>query len=89
MAAKPDNSGGPSPWYSFARYAGIGFEVAIVAVGSIFAGAYLDDKYKTTPWFLIIFVTVGFAVIINIILKYSRLARQDMKGDGEESEEDK
>ncbi len=89
MAAGSNNYGGPSPWYTFARYAGMGFEVAIVAVGSILIGAYLDEKYKTSPLFLIVLVTFGFAAIISIILKYSSLARQEMKGDDKESEEDK
>ncbi|GEM_PF-2469698 len=85
MAEKPGSPKGDNPWVAFARYAGIGFEVAIVIILSIYIGARLDARFDKSPLFLTICLIVGFAAAINILLKYSRLADRDMKNsDGNE-----
>jgi len=76
--------GGENPWMAFAKYAGIGFEVAITVVVSIYVGARLDTKFNSSPLFLIICLVAGFAVALNILIKYSRMAGKDMEsGNGD------
>jgi len=81
---EPGQPRGENPWYAFARYAGLGFEVAIVIVLSLYIGSRLDTRFDTSPLFLIVSLIIGFAVAISILVKYSRMAGQDMKkGDDE------
>lgn len=89
MADKPEapNGNGDNPWVAFARYAGLGLEVAVTVVISIYVGSRLDAWTGKSPLFLITCLVIGFVVAINILLKYSRMAGQDMKGDdGDETE---
>jgi F0F1-type ATP synthase assembly protein I len=66
-----------SPYYALARYMGIGLEVAIAIVLCVYAGAGLDRKFGLSPLFLVTGIVVGFAVVINILLYYSRAANKD------------
>ena len=88
MAEKPGTPEADSPWVAFAKYAGIGFEVAIVTVLSIYVGARLDSWLDKSPLFLLICLILGFATAINIILKYSRMAERDAEnGEGNGTEQ--
>ena len=71
-----------NPWYALARYMGIGLEVAIAIVLSLYAGYWLDKKFGYSPLFLVICLALGFAIVINILLYYSRAAERDIGGDG-------
>ena len=85
VADKPDTPMEENPWVAFARYAGVGLEVAAAIVISIYVGNRIDTWLGKSPLFLIICLVIGFAVAINVLIKYSRLAGQDMKG-GDEDE---
>lgn len=87
MAEESLPPGGDSPWVTYARFAGIGFETAFTIVLSIFVGARLDAKIGSSPLFLIIFLIIGFAVSVSIIIKYSKQADKDMKGGEEDGNE--
>ena len=66
-----------SPWYALARYMGIGLEVAVSVVLCMYGGYKLDELTGLSPLFLIIGLALGFAVVINILLYYSRGAERD------------
>jgi F0F1-type ATP synthase assembly protein I len=85
VASKPDDPREENQWVAFARYAGVGLEVAAAVVISIYVGYRIDAWLGRSPVFLIICLVIGFAVAINVLIKYSRLAAQDMKG-GEKDE---
>lgn len=69
------------PWYALARYMGIGLEVAVAIVLSLYAGYKLDQRLGYSPLFLVICLALGFAAVINILLYYSKAATKDAKGD--------
>lgn len=84
--AQDDGKGGDfkeSPWYALARFMGIGLEVAVAVVLSLYAGFKLDEKFGHPPVFLIICLLIGFGVVINILINYSKAAKRDIEGDGE------
>lgn len=70
-----------SPWYALARFMGMGLEVAVTVVLSLYAGFKLDEKFNYPPFFLIICLLIGFGVVINILINYSKAAKQDMEED--------
>jgi F0F1-type ATP synthase assembly protein I len=72
-----------SPWYAVARFMGIGLEVAVAVVISLYAGFKLDEKFGHPPLFLIICLLIGFGVVINILINYSRAAKRDIEGNGD------
>ena len=43
-----------------------------------FAGHWLDQKFKSDPWFLIIFVILGFAASIRYTVRLLRMAQREM-----------
>ncbi len=47
----------------------IGMELAITVVLGYYGGKYLDAKFATGPWFLLIGVLVGLAVGVAGVLK--------------------
>lgn len=71
----PKNNG-ESAWYALARFMGLGLEVAVAIVLSLYVGYKLDQRFGYSPLFLIVCLVLGFAVSINILLSYSRAAQK-------------
>lgn len=64
--ATPGKNGDETNW---GKIAFIGFEVAIgVGVGA-FIGSWVDRKYRTDPWGLMIGTAIGFATGIYMLVK--------------------
>jgi len=76
----PENDS-QSPWYALSRYMGIGIEVSVAIVLCMYGGYELDRKTGHSPLFLVIGLAVGFAVVINILLYYSRAAEKEATRD--------
>ena len=72
----PDNYQ-DSPWYALAQYMGIGIEVATAIILSLYVGYKLDQRFGCSPLFLVISLVVGFTVMVNILLYYSKAAERD------------
>lgn len=51
----------------------IGFIIAIPVVILALAGRYLDEKFETSPWFLI--SAVVLSIIISSVILYSRVIK--------------
>lgn len=71
-----------NPWYALARYMGLGLEVATAIVVCMLGGYKLDQKTGLSPLFLVAGLILGFAVVINILLHYSRAAERDTERGG-------
>ena len=41
-------------------FAAVVFEMAALTVGGLYLGAFVDERYATSPLFLALFVTLGF-----------------------------
>ena len=62
--AGPHPPGGPrdrNAALSAGEFAGIGVEFAAVILVFVFAGVWLDRRFGSTPWFVLIGVVVGAA----------------------------
>ncbi len=77
-AAMSDKENGNNPWFTVARYMGLGLEVSITIIFSLYVGDKLDEWYGHTPLFIIISLIIGFAVVIKILINYSKRATEDM-----------
>ena len=51
----------PSKPASGAEYAGAGLQLAMTLVAFMFLGIWLDKHFGSSPWFVLIWVFVGFA----------------------------
>jgi ATP synthase protein I len=51
------------------KIAAVGFEVAIGVALGIVVGAWIDNKYKTSPWGVIIGLLLGFAGGMYLLIK--------------------
>lgn len=64
---------------------GIGFTMAASILGGYFLGSYLDSKFGTAPWLLIVFllmsITAGFLEVYNILKKAMRETTNNNKKD--------
>jgi len=56
--SQEESRGGPSPW----SYAGIGFDLVVPVLLGVFAGRWLDSRWGTRPWLLIVGSLLGMVV---------------------------
>jgi len=64
MGAGPHGPGGPrsvKTALSASEFAGIGIEFAATILIFVFLGVWLDKRFGSTPWFVLIGVVVGAA----------------------------
>lgn len=55
----------------------VGLEMgAAVLIGIVF-GSWLDGRFGTTPWLLILFIVFGFAAGMKGVMRYVRQADRD------------
>ncbi len=66
---------------------GIGFMLAACVLGGYLVGSYLDSKFGTEPWLLIVFIIMcfaaGFREIYNILKKITKETTNNDKKDKE------
>lgn len=61
---------------------GIGFMMAACILGGYFVGSYLDSKFGTKPWLLLVFLLMGLAVgFIEIYNIMKKLTKENNKKD--------
>lgn len=66
---KPNNKS-PKPLNAYAKYSGLGVQMAVIIGGGSYGGFKLDEYYKnTTPIFTIILSLGSIALAMYIILK--------------------
>lgn len=65
MSRNRDNSGnspketGPSPLLQAGIFGALGFQFVAVVIVSYFMGDWLDDKYGTSPWGVLVLIILG------------------------------
>ncbi len=52
----------------------LGIEIAGCVVIGMLSGYYIDRWRGTEPWFLLIFMLLGFAAAIRVVLRYAAQA---------------
>ncbi len=55
----------------------VGLEMAVSVLLGLFAGRWLDGKAGTTPWLMILGLTLGFAAGLRSVMRFVRLADRD------------
>jgi F0F1-type ATP synthase assembly protein I len=81
-----------SPKPSWSRYTGMGFELAAAIVGFCLLGIWIDYRYKTKPWGLLICsvlgVVGGMYNLIRQALKAVNNRPTDEQGESRDSDQD-
>src|SRR5262245_62511674 len=66
--------GAPSPW----SYAGIGFEIVAPVLLGVFAGRWLDTRWGSRPWLLIVGSVLGIVVgFYSFLRRFLPIGRAD------------
>ena len=69
MVMKPDQQS-QKPLSAYAKYSGLGVQMALIIGGGCYGGYWLDNRYhNTTPIFTIILSLVSIAIAMYIVLK--------------------
>lgn len=55
----------------------VGLEMAAAVLIGILFGNWLDGRFGTTPWLLILFIVFGFAAGMKGVMRYVRQADRD------------
>ena len=76
-------------YYRFAMhvFADFGVSIAVPAIAGVLFGKWLDERFATSPRYLIIFVAIAFALTALIIVRkakrygkeYEKLMEKDKK----------
>lgn len=56
----------------FLEYAGLGVEIAASFAVPILAGYWLDEKFQTSPWFLLSGIFMGIILMLAIFIRIAR-----------------
>ncbi|MDR1123393.1 MAG: AtpZ/AtpI family protein [Elusimicrobiota bacterium] len=54
--------------------AGLGVEFALVMCAGFFGGQWLDKRYNTSPWLLILCCCAAFALALYLVVRSARSA---------------
>ncbi len=46
------------------RYAGLGLEFAAVFFGFVWLGRFLDERFGTKPWLVLVGISAGFSIAL-------------------------
>ncbi|MDV6235779.1 AtpZ/AtpI family protein [Leptospira ellisii] len=60
-----------SPW----EYAGLGIEFAVIVVGSVYLGNFVDEKFRSSPFGLLVSCLLGFSYGIYYIIYRTTVKR--------------
>jgi F0F1-type ATP synthase assembly protein I len=67
-------------WYELGPYLNLGWQLAITIVLMVFLGKWLDDKFDTSPTFIVIFSIFGiFAGMYNFLREVLRSNKRKNK----------
>lgn len=56
----------------YLEYAGLGVEIAASFSVPILIGYWLDERYQTSPWFLLVGIFTGILLMLSIFVKIAR-----------------
>ncbi|HLR90752.1 MAG TPA: AtpZ/AtpI family protein [Balneolaceae bacterium] len=60
----------PLPGFNkYKQYLSLGAEIAVALSGPIFIGYWLDQKYNSSPWFLLAGMVTGIALLILMFIR--------------------
>lgn len=65
-----------------AKFAGIGFSLGATVVAAIWAGNWLDERWGTSPLFLMLFLVGGMAGFLRRLLWMLKKPGTDKRGPG-------
>jgi F0F1-type ATP synthase assembly protein I len=55
---------------AFAKFSSIGIQMAVLIVGGVYLGQYLDNKLEIqTPWMTILFSLIGVFAGLYLVIK--------------------
>jgi len=57
-------SGEPESNSRAMRYAGLGLEFAAVFFGFVWLGRFLDERFGTKPWLVLVGISAGFSIAL-------------------------
>jgi ATP synthase protein I len=70
------------------RFLAVGLEMGIAMLVGVFGGEYLDDRFDTSPVFLILGFIVGFGAAGKAVIDVARYARRVMNDDSTDDSQD-
>ena len=63
---------------TFAKFSGIGIQMAVLIVAGVFLGQYLDNKFQfETPWMTVLFSLIGVFIGLYLVLKEVMSIKED------------
>ena len=72
----PKNQSDQSVWSALNLAWELGYLIALPAAGFSFGGAYLDNMYGTSPWLLLLGITLALTVsTITVVRKVRALSK--------------
>jgi F0F1-type ATP synthase assembly protein I len=70
--SQQENQSENKKWKTIMKWSGLGVEFAGVIILFCFFGYKLDEKFQTSPWFLLAGFFLGFIGMLYIIIKDTR-----------------
>ena len=70
--SQQENQSENKKWKTIMKWSGLGVEFAGVIILFCYFGYKLDEKFQTSPWFLLAGFFLGFIGMLYIIIKDTR-----------------
>jgi len=62
-------AGTPNKHVRYLRFSSVGLELGAAVVGGMFLGQWLDGRFGTAPWLMIVFLALGMAAGFRSIFR--------------------
>lgn len=59
---------------AYAKYSGIGLQMAVSLGVPMYAGWWLDDRYGWSPWALLAGILLGMVSVFSMLFKLARMS---------------
>jgi ATP synthase protein I len=81
VATEPDRK---TPWMQALKHASVGIEMAVCIVLGWAIGSWLDARFETAPWLMLVFLLFGVAAGFKALIREARkMSRGTDRTDGE------
>lgn len=66
----------PTPWRRYLRFSSMGIELGLSVMAGLIGGQWLDKKFGTTPWLLLVGLLLGMAAGFRSMWRALRALKQ-------------
>jgi ATP synthase protein I len=69
----------PSRYTKYLRFSSMGLELGLSVILGLFIGQWLDERYGTAPWLLLLFLLFGMVAGFRSVFRLLKKLQEDQR----------